>query len=161
MTSFAAMLEEQRWDDHRYYHHSLINQSLHMLSACTFVAAYVAAFWDPALATLVAWIVAMTSRQIGHFFFEPKTYDTINQATHDHKEAIKVGFNLKRKWILMSAWIASPLLLVADPSLFGLLEPHQSTLGLLRNIGWLWLGLGLAGLIGRTVQLFQNGVWVL
>lgn len=154
MTSFAAMLEEQRWDDHRYYHHSLVNQSLHMLSACTFVAAYVAAFWEPALASLVAWIVAMTSRQIGHFFFEPKSYDAVNAATHAHKEAIKVGYNLKRKWIFMTLWVLSPLVLLADPSLFGLLEPHAAPLDLARNIGWLWLGLGIGGLVGRTVQLF-------
>lgn len=154
MTSFTAMLHEQRWDDHRYYHHSLVNQSLHMLSACTFVAAYVAAFWEPALAALVAWIVAMTSRQIGHFFFEPKSYDTINQATHEHKEAIKVGFNLRRKWILMTLWAASPLLLLAEPSLFGLLEPPATRLDFARNLGWLWLGIGLAGLVGRTLQLF-------
>ena len=154
MTSFAAMLEEQRWDDHRYYHHSLVNQSLHMLSACTFVGAYIAAFWEPALASLVAWIVAMTSRQIGHFFFEPKSYDAVNEATHAHKEAIKVGYNLKRKWIFMTLWVLSPLVLVANPSLFGLLEPHASPLDLARNIGWLWLGLGIGGLVGRMVQLF-------
>jgi SAM-dependent methyltransferase len=29
----SAQLAEQRWDDHRYYHHSLINQSLHFVSA--------------------------------------------------------------------------------------------------------------------------------
>lgn len=155
MTSFTAMLEEQRWDDHRYYHHSLVNQSLHMLSACTFVAAYIAAILgEPALASLVAWIVAMTSRQIGHFFFEPKTYDAVNAVTHAHKEAIKVGYNLKRKWIFMTLWMLSPLVLLVDPSLFGLLEPHATPLDLARNIGWLWLGLGIAGLVGRMVQLF-------
>ena len=30
---FFAALREQRWDDHRYYHQSRINQSLHLLSA--------------------------------------------------------------------------------------------------------------------------------
>src|ERR1035438_4652328 len=33
MQSFLRALEIQRWDDHRYYHHSRINQSLHLLSA--------------------------------------------------------------------------------------------------------------------------------
>ncbi len=154
MTSFAAMLNEQRWDDHRYYHHSLVNQSLHMLSACTFVCCYAMAFWDPALATVIGWTVAMVSRQTGHFFFEPKGYDEINQATHEHKEDIKVGYNLSRKWVLMTAWVLSPLLLLADPSLFGLLTPHHSALDFVRNVGWLWLAIGVAGLVGRTVQLF-------
>jgi len=27
--TFREALAEQRWDDHRYYHHSRINQSLH------------------------------------------------------------------------------------------------------------------------------------
>ena len=31
--NFLAALKEQRWDDHRFYHHSRINQSLHLVSA--------------------------------------------------------------------------------------------------------------------------------
>ena len=38
MTGFLEHLKEQRWDDHRYYHHSRINQSLHLLSATSFIA---------------------------------------------------------------------------------------------------------------------------
>jgi hypothetical protein len=34
----------------------------------------------------------MTTRQAGHFFFEPRGYDHVNEATHEHKEAIKVGY---------------------------------------------------------------------
>jgi hypothetical protein len=37
MTGFFELLREQRWDDHRYYHHSRVNQSLHLLSAISFV----------------------------------------------------------------------------------------------------------------------------
>ncbi len=44
----------QRWDDHRFYHHSLVNQSLHFVSACTFMTAYVL-LHDPAIASLLAW----------------------------------------------------------------------------------------------------------
>jgi hypothetical protein len=39
MQSFLAELRTQRWDDHRYYHHSRINQSLHFLSAISFIIA--------------------------------------------------------------------------------------------------------------------------
>ena len=46
----------------------------------------------------------MTSRQIGHFFFEPKGFDDVNQATHEYKEAVKVGYNLRRKAILHVVW---------------------------------------------------------
>ena len=81
MTSFRQALATQRWDDHRYYHHSLVNQSLHLVSATSFLCSYVLMFVNPAVAALVAWLVSMTTRQAGHFFFEPKGYDTVNQAT--------------------------------------------------------------------------------
>jgi hypothetical protein len=69
MYSFMQMLKIQRWDDHRFYHHSLINQSLHLLSATSFVLMYFLLFWDPVIAAMTGWMVSMTSRQIGHFFF--------------------------------------------------------------------------------------------
>ena len=108
MQSFWAELRTQRWDDHRYYHHSRINQSLHLLSALSFIVAYVTVFTDPAKSALIGWLVAMVSRQSGHFFFEPKGYDEVNQATHEHKEKIKVGYNLRRKVILHAVWAAEP-----------------------------------------------------
>src|SRR5262245_29217970 len=37
MQTFLKELATQRWDDHRYYHHSRINQSLHLLSAMSFL----------------------------------------------------------------------------------------------------------------------------
>ncbi|NDB12742.1 MAG: DUF962 domain-containing protein, partial [Betaproteobacteria bacterium] len=85
--SFSEMLKEQRWDDHRYYHHSLVNQSLHLVSACSFVVAYVYLLIDPVVSALIAWLVSMTSRQAGHFFFEPRDYDYVNDASHEYKEA--------------------------------------------------------------------------
>ena len=36
---FLDELKTQRWDDHRYYHHRMINQSLHFISATTFACA--------------------------------------------------------------------------------------------------------------------------
>ncbi|NCW01878.1 MAG: hypothetical protein EBW20_08570, partial [Betaproteobacteria bacterium] len=117
--SFSEMLKEQRWDDHRYYHHSLVNQSLHLVSACSFVVAYVYLLIDPVVSALIAWLVSMTSRQAGHFFFEPRDYDYVNDASHEYKEAIKVGYNLKRKIVLLTIWALAPLALYADPTLFG------------------------------------------
>jgi hypothetical protein len=166
MASFLEALRVQRWDDHRYYHHNRVNQSLHVVSAISFLAAYVLAFKDPATAALIGWLVAMTSRQAGHLFFEPKGYDHVNEATHEHKEEIKVGYNLHRKIVLLAIWALSPLPLYFDPSLFGLISPHQTTTDLIRNVGWIWLWLALAGLLFRMVQLFvqrdvQTGiVWV-
>jgi len=128
MQRFLEALRVQRWDDHRYYHHSRVNQSLHLVSAVSFLAAYAMMFGDPAMAALIGWLVAMTSRQIGHFFFEPKDYDEVNQATHEHKEEIKVGYNLRRKVVLMTIWALSPLPLYFDPTFFGIFTPHASTM---------------------------------
>jgi hypothetical protein len=102
MASFLDALRTQRWDDHRYYHHSRINQSLHLVSAVSFLFSYVMIFKDPAVSALAGWLVAMTTRQSGHFFFEPKDYDHVNHATHEYKEEIKVGYNLRRKVVLLS-----------------------------------------------------------
>jgi hypothetical protein len=166
MSGFRETLREQRWDDHRFYHHSRINQSLHFVSAISFVVAYGMLFYDPPMAALIAWIVGMLTRQSGHFFFEPKGYDHVNQATHEHKEEIKVGYNLFRKVVLMAIWAFLPLVVIFDPTLMGLLEPYEGWLGFARHVGTIWLALGVAGVLFRMVQLFfiqdmQAGiVWV-
>ncbi len=154
MTELLRQLHIQRMDDHRYYHHSRINQSLHLLSAVCFVISYVLLFTDPAVAGLLAWGVSMTSRQAGHFFFEPKGYDHVNQATHEYKEEIKVGYNLRRKVVLMSLWVLSPLLLLVDPTLFGMVTPAETSMEMLRHVGLIWLAIGLGGLIFRVLHLF-------
>jgi hypothetical protein len=154
MATFREALREQRWDDHRYYHHSRINQALHLVSAISFLCAYVLVFWDPALAALIGWLVAMTTRQAGHFFFEPKGYDHVNDATHEHKEEIKLGYNLQRKVVLLTIWALSPLVLFYDPTVFGIFEPYTTTMEFIRHTAKIWLALGLAGLVFRTIQLF-------
>lgn len=166
MKDFLEALRVQRWDDHRYYHHCRINQSLHFLSAMAFVLAYVMLFIDPAVAALIAWMVSMTSRQAGHFFFEPLGYDHVNQASNEFKEEIKVGYNLRRKVVLLSVWALLPLAIFMNPGLFGLLPEHESLPEFLHAVGYAWLYLGAAALVFRTVHLFilqdvQTGlVWM-
>jgi hypothetical protein len=154
MANFLETLRVQRWDDHRYYHHSRVNQSLHLVSALSFLFAYVMIFKDPATAALVGWLLAMTSRQIGHFFFEPRDYDVVNDASHEYKEEIKVGYNLRRKVVLMSIWALSPIPLYFDPTYFGLFTPHATTAEFVRHVAQLWLAIGAGGLLFRSVQLF-------
>jgi len=146
-------LREQRWDDHRYYHHSRINQFLHLLSALSFIVAYVYLFIDPVVSAYIAWLFAMTTRQAGHFFFEPKDYDTYNQATQDYKEEIKVGYNLKRKRVLIACWLAVPVLAYFDAALFNFVMPDAAPDTLIDRIGWGWLWLGLAAVVFRMIQL--------
>jgi type IV secretory pathway VirB3-like protein len=152
--AFLAELDEQRWDDHRFYHQSRINQSLHFVSAVSFIVAYVVVFFDPALAALLGWGVSMVTRQSGHFFFEPKGYDHANQATHEYKEEIKVGYNLRRKVVLMSVWLVLPAALWLSPSLGGLILPAADVAGYWHDVGLAWLALGVAALVFRMLQLF-------
>ena len=166
MTTFFEALRIQRFDDHRYYHHSRINQSLHFISAISFVVAYAFLFIDPVISALIAWLVSMTTRQSGHFFFEPLGYDEINQATQEHKEEIKVGYNLNRKVVLLSIWAILPMVLYVEPGLFGMIEPWDNLTEWVRQVGASWLILGVAGLLFRTIHLFflkdvQTGlVWI-
>jgi hypothetical protein len=154
MQAFSQALRTQRWDDHRYYHHSRINQTLHLVSAISFLFSYVMIFKDPAISALAGWLVAMTTRQTGHFFFEPKDYDVVNKATHEYKEEIKVGYNLRRKVVLLTIWALSPLPLYFDPTYFGLVTPAADKVGLVRQVAMIWLALGVGGVLFRTVQLF-------
>jgi len=111
-------------------------------------------FFDPMISALIGWLVSMTSRQAGHFFFEPRGYDHLNQATHEHKEEIKVGYNLRRKVVLMTIWAASPLVLYSDPTLFGLFTPWVMVADFVRQVAKIWLVVGVGGLLFRTVHLF-------
>ncbi|MFX6601388.1 hypothetical protein ABTG86_19915, partial [Acinetobacter baumannii] len=87
-------------------------------------------------------------------FFEPKGYDHVNHASHEHKEDIKVGYNLRRKVVLMAIWAASPFVLYVDPTLFGLLDAPDGGRGFLYNLSVTWIAIGIGGLLFRTVHLF-------
>jgi hypothetical protein len=154
LKEFFSTLQTQRWDDHRYYHHCRINQSLHFLSAVSFLVAYVMLFIDPVVSALIGWLISMSSRQAGHFFFEPLGYDEINQCTNEYKEEIKVGYNLRRKIVLISLWALLPLIIYMHPGLFGLLPEHEGWYEFLRAVGTAWLYLGIGGLVFRTIHLF-------
>ena len=166
MTKFLQNLHTQRMDDHRYYHHSRINQALHFISAISFVVAYVFLFIEPAWSALIAWFISMPSRQAGHFFFEPLGYDEVNEATQEHKEDIKLGYNLRRKVVLMSLWAIIPVTLYFNRSFFGMFEATGTWENYFHSLGILWLWLGAGGLLFRTIHLFflqsvQTGlVWM-
>ena len=153
MKELLKTLSVQRWDDHRYYHHSRINQSLHFISAMSFLVSYVLLFINPVAASFVAWLVAMTTRQSGHFFFEPKGYDHVNQATHEYKEEIKVGYNLNRKIVLLSIWALIPVVAYFAPQYVTWMVPEAYEDTFLRLVGMAWLMLGVVGVVFRVGQL--------
>jgi len=151
--TFYEALQTQRWDDHRFYHHSRINQSLHFVSALSFIAAYVFIFIDPVVSAFLGWLVSMVTRQSGHFFFEPLGYDAVNAASQEHKEAIKVGYNLRRKVILLAAWALTPLAPWLSPTLFGLYPAWSGAHGFAHHLSVLWIALGAVALLIRTGYL--------
>ncbi|MCK6424627.1 MAG: hypothetical protein L6Q75_05985 [Burkholderiaceae bacterium] len=157
MSGLLQTLATQRWDDHRYYHQSRVNQTLHLISACSFLVAYVLLFVDPAMAAIVGWCVSMVTRQSGHFFFEPRGFDQVNQVTDEYKEAVKVGYNMRRKTLLLAVWAAIPLVLWLQPALFGLIEPAQGVDGWLHDVGIAWLALAVTGIALRVLQLSLQG----
>jgi hypothetical protein len=153
--TFFEELQKQRWDDHRYYHHNRINQFLHLLSASCFIISYILVLYYPAAAALIGWLLAMVLRQTGHFFFEPKTYDEVNQATHDYKESVKVGYNLQRKVVLLSIWALVPVVLFFEPTFFGIFTANTDFVGFINNMAIIWLVVGLGAIVFRSVHLFK------
>ena len=153
MGRFAEILHTVRWDDHRYYHQSRINQTLHLISAMIFLVCYALLFKDPALAGLVGWL-AMLTRQTGHFFFEPNGYDAVNKVTNEYKERVKVGYNQNRKIVLLVVWGSVPVALFFFPTLFGLFDPPAGRIDFLRHVGAVWLAVGIGGGLFRMIQLF-------
>lgn len=153
MDRFMAMLRTQRFDDYRYYHQSRINQTLHLFSAIIFLGCYALLFSDAALAGLVGWL-AMLTRQIGHFFFEPNGYDAANNASNEYKERIKIGFNQRRKIVLLVVWGLAPVALFVFPTLLGIFAPPAGRIDFIRHVGAVWLVVGIAGGLVRMAQLF-------
>jgi len=153
VNNFLEALRVQRWDDHRYYHHCRINQSLHLLSAICFVIAYALLFVNPAWSALLAWMVSMVARQSGHFFFEPLGYDHVNDATNEFKEEIKVGYNLRRKVVLLSIWVMLPLVIYYFPGMLDVVPTHETWVEFSEAVGYSWLFLGVGGLLFRTIHL--------
>lgn len=156
MPNSLSTLRVQRWDDHRLYHHSRVNQTLHLISALSFLVSYAYLVINPAISALIAWCVAMTTRQIGHFVFEPRNYDERNHMSFEEKEDVKLGYNLQRKTVLLTIWMGLPVALWIDPTALGYLREPMDFAGYAINVGWTWFWLGLAGAVFRTVQLFVS-----
>lgn len=151
--TFGEELHEQRWDDHRYYHRSRVNQTLHLLSACCFLTTYVLVPINPIVAAVFGWVIAMWPRQIGHFWFEPKGFDEINGVSFETKEEIKVGFNLQRKVILFAVWLCVPAVLHLSRGLSDAVASATGYHSYAQQLGVLWLALAGAALLARTIWL--------
>ncbi|HVU01383.1 MAG TPA: hypothetical protein VHE30_06510 [Polyangiaceae bacterium] len=151
--SLVDELREQRWDDHRYYHRSRLNQSLHLLSAFCFLVTYGLLLKEPIQAAIFGWCIAMWPRQIGHFFFEPKGYDEINDISFEGKEEVKVGYNLQRKVLLFTAWLSVPIVLRTSAAASRLVLSLSGHILYTEQVGIVWLWLAFAGFLGRVLFL--------
>ena len=97
---FIEELKEQRWDDHRYYHHSRINQTLHLISAMSFLRAYALIFVNPVMAAFLGWIVAMVTRQIGHFFLSRKVMMKLIRQHMNTRKTLKLKKSPAHQFLL-------------------------------------------------------------
>jgi hypothetical protein len=154
MTPFLETLKTQRWDDHRYYHQSRINQALHLVSAISFLVAYAYLWINPAVSGWIAWVISMSTRQLGHFVFEPTGFDTVNNVSNDYKEAVKVGYNLRRKVVLLSVCALVPLLAYFSPESLTWCVPEAYEDSFFDLVGMSWVMLGVAGVLFRVAQLW-------
>jgi len=71
----------------------------------------------------------------------------------EYKEEIKIGFNLKRKRVLMTCFVLIPVLAYFDLEFMNYLVPHQDTETFLNRVGIGWLWLGVAAVVFRMIQL--------
>lgn len=111
-------------------------------------------FFDPMVSALVGWLVSMTSRQAGHFFFEPKGYDHVNDAV-----ARAQGGNQGRLQFAAQGRADGDLGAVAAGALSRshavfMFAPWASPATSRMRQAKIWLAVGIGGLLFRTVHLF-------
>ena len=124
------------------------------MSALSFLTAYVLLAVEPGIAALVGWFVAMWSRQIGHFFFEPKDYDEVNQPPTSTRKRSRSATTCAARSCCSRSGRCRRSCCCFDPTLCGLFDAHTDCGGFVDNVALMWLVLGAAGLLFRTVQLF-------
>ena len=157
MKGFFEALAEQRWDDHRYYHHSRINQSLHLVSAMQLPGGLRAAVHAPGGGGAVRLDVRDVHPPGRPLLLraEGLRRGRTRRPTSTRKQ-VKVGYNLRRKVILHSVWGLAPLVLYVQPTLFGLFQQPARDLSTATCSTCRGSGSALAGgaLLFRTIHLF-------
>src|SRR5262249_14686051 len=79
-------------------------------------------------------------------------YDEANRVSHEYKEKVKVGYNLRRKVILLSLWAVATGIVLVKPTLLGL-EAKAGLTGMLENVSLVWLAIGVGAVLSRTARL--------
>ena len=153
--NFLQELRTQRWDDHRYYHHSRINQSLHFVSAASFLFAYVMLFFDPVVSalrrlaglddlapgrSLLLRAAGLRPRQPCHPRAQGRDQGRLQSAAQgradDDLGAVAAGARISIRRC-------------SDCS-----RPGPRSADFMRQVAKIWLAVGIGGLLFRTVHLF-------
>ena len=154
--TFLEALAEQRWDDHRYYHHNRINQALHLVSAVTFIAAYVLLFIEPVCggdagvadcdAVTPDWPLLLRAARLrrgqsGDARAQGRDQGRLQPAPQD---GAAHDLGARRRWCCTS------------PTRRSAACCRRSTAGMasLNNLAIMWLVLGCGAIVFRSVQLF-------
>jgi hypothetical protein len=118
-TKLKIIIDEIKFQlkqDHDYYHYSLVNQTIHLLSGFLNIFSIVLIFTGSFEKGISLFLFSWLARQLGHFFLESKEFDTILNKTFQEKENEKVGANLERKRIMIAGLILSAIVFAFSPS---------------------------------------------
>ncbi|MFZ4715616.1 MAG: hypothetical protein ACOYL6_17975 [Bacteriovoracaceae bacterium] len=117
MKVIVEEIKFQLKQDHDYYHHSLLNQSLHFLSGILNLVAICLIVMGSLDKGVALFMFSWLMRQLGHFFLESKDFDYKLNKTFQQKEDEKVGANLERKRMMIAGLILATLGFVFNPDL--------------------------------------------
>ena len=139
MRDFMAMLRTQRFDDYRYYHQSRINQTLHLIGAIIFLGCYALLFGDAACGRTgrLARDVNPPDRSL---LLRAQRLRRPQQRHQRIQGNIKIGYNQRRKIVLLIIWGMAPVTLFFFPTLFGIFSPPAGRFDFIRHAGAVWLG---------------------
>src|SRR5262249_33015311 len=99
LKSFYLEVMRRKKDDHHVSHSNVMNQVLHLISSSTFIYCYFLAFSNLTRAMCFG-LASLFVRQFGHAILEPTGHD---------KEALLLGFNTRKKTLIVLGYLAIPI----------------------------------------------------
>ena len=152
---FLDALRLQRWDDHRYYHHSRINQSLHFVSAAQLPRRLRHALHQPGHGRGHRLAGVDGHAPVRPLLLRAQGYDHVNQATPRAQGGDQGRLQPAAQGRAdrhLGAGAAARCSSIR--TLLGVFEPAADRAALLEQVGLIWLFVGVGGLLFRTVHLF-------
>ena len=146
----------QRWDDHRYYHHSRINQSLHLVSALELRVRLRLLFVDPAWPRCSAGCVVDDHAPGRPLLLRAAraTTTSTRRPTSTRKRSRSATTCAARSCCSSAVGAGAAGAAGSTATLLRPVRRRRSARRLVHDVGMVWLALGVGGLLFRTVQLF-------